>query len=215
MSSKADRPRCVVHEDSVPWQTLADRKEAMLDPTEQEPLREADRCAPVYNYKRRSLAQAAGGKTLGCSLMEVAPGGCTAFPYHAHALAEESVYVLSGEGLMRMPKGDFLVKAGDYVALLPGEEFAHQLWNFHATEPLRYLCMSAAADPTHDAVVYPDSGKARKQKPKPRTRSTCSSHHPTHRWLTLCLATGPRQIEIAERRHLPARRSGELPPRRG
>ena len=121
----------------------------MESPTQ--PLQDAPLHASLYNYKRRQLGTAAGGSNLGASLMEVAPGGCTAFPYHAHAMVEEAVYVLGGEGVMRMPKGDFRVGEGDYVALLPGEEGAHQLWNFHPTQPLRYLCVATSAK--NDAVV--------------------------------------------------------------
>ena len=145
-STPSSRPPCVVQEDSLPWQTLLDRTESPG-----QPLRDAASHAAVYNYKRRQLGNAAGGVKLGCSLLEVAPGGCTAFPYHAHAIEEEAVYVLAGEGVMRMPRGDFRVGAGDYVAMRPGEEQAHQLWNVHATLPLRYLCISTNGDT--DAVV--------------------------------------------------------------
>ena len=148
-SSSPPRPSCVVQETSLPWQTLADRKESFFNPTE--PMRDIDSVAHVYRYKRRMLGEMTGGKQLGCSLMEVEPGGCTAFPYHAHAMYEEAVYILGGEGVMRMPKGDFKVGVGDYIALLPGEDGAHQLWNFHPQQTLRYLCM--ASQGKNDAVV--------------------------------------------------------------
>ena len=140
-SSSSSRPSCVVNEADVPKKTLLDRF------GEEDLKHGADGIAHVYNSTRQPLAKAAGAQKLGCSLMEVAPGGCTAFPYHAHAANEEAVYVLSGEGLMRMPAGDFSVTAGDYVSFLVGEAHAHQLWNFHTSLPLRYLCLSTEIDP--------------------------------------------------------------------
>ena len=142
----APRPACVVNESSLPWQTLADRQE--IDGS---PLRDAASVADVYRYRRRQLHAPTGGKQLTCALLEVEPGGSTAFPYHAHSIFEEAIYVLAGEGVMRMPGGDFKVTAGDYVAMLPGISGGHQTWNFHPTQTLRYLCFSTNGP--NDAVV--------------------------------------------------------------
>ena len=140
-SSNSARPACVVNEADVPKETVLDRFGA-------EGLKQgAEGVAAVYRATRQQLGQAAGKKALGCSLMVVAPGGCIAFPYHAHAANEEAIYMLSGEGIMRRPQGDFTVRAGDHIALLTGEDNAHQLWNYHASEPLRYLCLSTEVVP--------------------------------------------------------------------
>lgn len=110
-----------------------------------------DRC----RFRRRSLSQAAGSRMLGCSLYEV-PAGKRAWPYHWHGANEEAVYVLEGEGVLRLPDGEHPIAAGDYVALPPGAASAHQVIN-RSEATLRYLCFSTMADP--DVSVYPDSGK--------------------------------------------------------
>ncbi len=108
-----------------------------------------------FGSEGRRLGVAAGGDQLGCSLYEVPPGR-RAFPYHAHLGIEEAIYVLSGEGTIRLAGESHPLRAGSYVALLADGKHPHQLVNT-GTETLRYLCMSAGADP--EVVVYPDSGK--------------------------------------------------------
>ena len=117
-----------------------------------------------FSFAKRALGSAAGGRVLGCSHMVVPPGR-QAWPRHSHAKTEEAVYVLSGEGEASIgEKHKFEVRAGDYIAHLPGpsSERAHALRNTSATDPLEYLCLSAA--PKFDArdaevCVYPDSRK--------------------------------------------------------
>jgi uncharacterized cupin superfamily protein len=95
---------------------------------------------------------------LGCTHHEIAPGK-TAYPFHFHSGIEEAVFVLEGNGRMRIGKEEVSVRAGDYVALPPGPNHAHALTN-DGTTPLRYLCMSGPAAPqTLDVVGYPDSKK--------------------------------------------------------
>jgi uncharacterized cupin superfamily protein len=51
------------------------------------------------------------------------------------------------------------VRAGDFIALLPKRDLAHQLTN-SGKAPLRYLALSSPAVPTTlDIVTYPDSKK--------------------------------------------------------
>lgn len=105
--------------------------------------------------RRKSLSQAAGGQKLGCSLYEV-PVGCKAWPYHYHCGNEEAIYLLSGEGTLRLGEQAFTVKAGAYIALPPGQHHAHQLINTGEV-PLQYLCFSTMNEP--DVIAYPDSDK--------------------------------------------------------
>jgi uncharacterized cupin superfamily protein len=105
--------------------------------------------------KRKQLGAAAHGRKLGCSLVELSPGR-RSWPLHYHLGNEEAVYVLSGTGTLRLGTETVTVRAGDYVALPPGEACAHQLLNDGA-EPLRYLCFSTMEAP--DVLVYPDSRK--------------------------------------------------------
>jgi uncharacterized cupin superfamily protein len=111
-----------------------------------------------FGLRRRRLGPEAGGRALGCSYLEVAPGK-TAYPFHFHSAFEEGIFVLEGTGCLRVGKDRVEVGAGDYIALPAGPDTAHALTNTSAG-PLRYLCMSAPATPaTLDIVAYPDSKK--------------------------------------------------------
>jgi len=106
-------------------------------------------------FRRKQLADAAGGEEIGCGLYEI-PAGKRAWPYHYHTGNEEAIYVLDGEGALRLDGDRVPLEAGDYVALPAGEEGGHRVINDSA-EPLRYLAISTMDDP--DVLVYPDSGK--------------------------------------------------------
>lgn len=108
-----------------------------------------------FAFRRRQLGAAAGSRMLGCSEM-VLPPGARSFPLHFHAANEEAIYVLEGEGTLRLGAGSCAISAGDYVALPPGEEAAHQLVNMGG-EDLRYLVFSTMVAP--DVTFYPDSRK--------------------------------------------------------
>jgi len=108
-----------------------------------------------FDNKSKPLGVKAGGKSLGCTLYEVPPGK-RAFPLHAHLANEEAIYVLEGEGTMRIGESRVPVRAGDYVAFPPGPQSPHQLVNT-SNAPLRYLCLSTMRYP--EIALYPDSGK--------------------------------------------------------
>jgi uncharacterized cupin superfamily protein len=108
-----------------------------------------------FGATTRQLAAPAGGRGIGCSWYEVEPGK-TAFPFHWHAANEEVVYVLEGEGTLRMGEARVPVRAGDYIAMPPGPDGAHQLLNT-GSAPLRYLCFSTMH--SVEVVGYPDSKK--------------------------------------------------------
>lgn len=125
----------IVHEDDIEWVNT--------------------KRGTVFENRRRKLSAAAGGEGIGCSLTEVPPGK-TAWPFHAHLGNEEAIYVLEGQGTLRLGDEQRPLRTGDYVALLPREDAAHQVINT-SDAPLRYLAISTM-NPT-DVVVYPDSGK--------------------------------------------------------
>ncbi len=111
-----------------------------------------------FGFRRRRLGAEAGGRGLGCTHFEVAPGK-TAFPFHFHSAIEEGIFVLEGSGSLRVGKDKVDVHAGDYVALPAGPDASHALTNT-GKSALRYLCVSGAATPvTMDIVGYPDSRK--------------------------------------------------------
>lgn len=105
--------------------------------------------------RERYLAQAAGGRQLGCSYVELAPGA-TAWPHHYHCANEEAIYVLEGTGTARIGDERVEIRAGDYLAFPAGPATAHQTVNT-GSEPLRYLCFSTMIGT--DVIGYPDSGK--------------------------------------------------------
>ena len=105
--------------------------------------------------RRRLLGMAAGGAKLGCSLYEVPPGK-RSFPYHWHAANEEAIYVLEGEGTLRLAGREVPIRKGTYATFPTGEDGAHQVINTSAV-PLRYLCLSTMISP--EVAFYPDSDK--------------------------------------------------------
>lgn len=131
----SDRPASVVNEADLPW-------------TEQD---HGDR----YAVKRKQLGAKAGGQKLGCSLIEIEPGK-RGWPLHYHLANEEALYVLAGEGTLRLGDREVRVGPGDYVALPVGAAHAHQMIN-DGTETLRYLAVSTMLEP--DVIGYPDSKK--------------------------------------------------------
>jgi uncharacterized cupin superfamily protein len=111
-----------------------------------------------FEFRSRRLGAAVGARSLGCSYFEL-PAGKTAFPFHFHAAIEEAIFVIEGRGTLRLGGDEVELRAGDYVAFLPGPDAPHQL-TCHADGPMRYLCLSGPATPnTMDIVAYPDSKK--------------------------------------------------------
>jgi uncharacterized cupin superfamily protein len=110
-----------------------------------------------FGHTSKRLSNASGGKSLGCSWYEVPPGK-TAFPAHFHCAMEEAIFVLEGQGTVRIGSDRVPVKAGDYLAFPTGPEHAHRLDNT-GTVPLRYLCFSGFSPGQVEVIGYPDSGK--------------------------------------------------------
>lgn len=127
----------------------------MSDPTNEADLDWQEYDEGGARFRRKRLAEPAGGDRLGASLYELPPGE-RAWPYHHHAANEEAMYVLAGSGRVRGPEGEVAVTAGDYLAFPVGEEGGHRVAN-DGDDPLRYLMVSTMVEP--DVTVYPDSGK--------------------------------------------------------
>jgi uncharacterized cupin superfamily protein len=108
-----------------------------------------------FGFSTRTLGYETGARGIGCSWYEVEPGR-TAFPSHYHCANEEAVFVLEGEGTLRIGTASVPLRTGDYVTLPPGPAHAHQLVNT-GSGPLRYLALSTLH--TTEVVGYPDSGK--------------------------------------------------------
>ena len=107
-----------------------------------------------FECSRKSFTHATNAEKLGCSMFRV-PAGKAAFPAHLHHGNEEAIYILAGQGTLRLGDGRHPVGPGDYIAL-PAGRVAHQLLN-SGPVLLEYLCFSTMIQP--EVVEYPDSGK--------------------------------------------------------
>ena len=97
-----------------------------------------------------------GAEKIGACYTELEPGK-KSFPFHAHHVNEEMIFVIEGEGEYRFGPETYKVRSGDLIAAPPGgPERAHQMTNTGAG-PLRYICFSTM-HPV-DVVEYPDSNK--------------------------------------------------------
>jgi uncharacterized cupin superfamily protein len=105
-------------------------------------------------FRRKQLAEAAGGEGIGCSLYEL-PAGSKSWPYHYHTANEEAMYVLAGEATLRHDGETAGIEAGDYVAFAADDSGAHRVVN-EGDEPVRYLVVSTMIEP--EVTVYPDLG---------------------------------------------------------
>lgn len=108
-----------------------------------------------FGATMRHLGVATGAKGIGATMYEVAPGR-TAFPRHFHCANEEALFVLEGQGTLRIGDAEIVVGSGDYATFPVGPDHAHQLVN-SGTTPLRYLCLSTLS--SAEVVGYPDSKK--------------------------------------------------------
>ena len=106
-------------------------------------------------WRRKQLSEAAGGDGLGCSLYELPPGE-RSWPYHYHTANEEALYVLSGEGTLRLDGDEHPLRPGEYAAFSADASGAHRVVN-DGDAVLRYLVVSTMREP--DVTVYPDSEK--------------------------------------------------------
>lgn len=111
---------------------------------------------PGYEYYRQKVIPFGTAKNTVVSVYEIPPLK-SAYPYHYHEKNEETFYILEGEGLLRTPSGEKLVKAGDFLFFPTGPEGAHKLTNLSSTTSLVYIDFDAVHE--IDITVYPDSEK--------------------------------------------------------
>ena len=96
-----------------------------------------------------------GSEKLGFNVTVIAPGKA-AFPYHCHATNEEMFFVLEGRGRIRVGGESHPIRAGDFISMPPGREYAHQIIN-NSKAPLKFLAVSTMQIP--EVSEYPESGK--------------------------------------------------------
>lgn len=108
-----------------------------------------------YQAKACAVGPLIGAKKLGYRVVEVPPGK-RAWPYHAHLVNEEMIFVIEGEGTLRHADHEYRVHPGDFIASPADANQPHQLINT-SSQPLRYLVVSTMMEP--DVFLYPDSDK--------------------------------------------------------
>lgn len=90
------------------------------------------------------------------NFVEVEPGN-HAYSYHYHEMNEEVFYIISGTAVVRTPKGELALKAGDIITFPAGKEGAHVIRNSSKTEKLVYIDFGAINLP--EIVHFPDTNK--------------------------------------------------------
>ena len=101
------------------------------------------------------MSQQVDSKNLVFDIRKLEPGTYS-FPYHYHRNAEELMYIISGEMMMRSPEAFQEVRQGEVIFFEMGETGAHQFYN-HTETSCTYLDIKTFLG--LDLVVYPDSGK--------------------------------------------------------
>ncbi|MDE2935311.1 MAG: cupin domain-containing protein [Chloroflexota bacterium] len=108
-----------------------------------------------YRLESKDIDSLIGARRLGYQLVRLAPGRAT-YPRHFHHVAEEMFYVTDGTCTLLTDRGEFAVRAGDFIAAPSGPSSAHKFVN-NGTAPCTILMLGTV--PTVDNVEYPDSGK--------------------------------------------------------
>ena len=79
------------------------------------------------------------------------------YPYHYHIANTEAFFIISGQGILKTPKGDRKISSGDIIVCPPSELGAHKIINTSDYEFLKYIDFDTTNSP--DVVYYPDSDK--------------------------------------------------------
>ncbi len=112
--------------------------------------------AERYDARMGMVGMMLGAQKLGYNITAVPPGK-RAFPFHSHHVNEEMIFVLEGEGEMRIGEAVYPLRQGDFVACVAGgKETAHQVTNTGTAE-LKYLAVSTRISP--EICEYPTTGK--------------------------------------------------------
>lgn len=109
---------------------------------------------PGFSWNRIRLGKRLGGRLLGASIYELAPGE-KSFPFHLHDANEELLLVLEGEVVLRAADGEHPMVPGDAELFQRGPSGAHQVIN-RSDEPVRFVIFSTMIEP--EIAEYPDSG---------------------------------------------------------
>ncbi len=109
---------------------------------------------PNADRMRKSIGDEVGLSKIGVHLVYIEPGKDST-EYHIHYHEEECIYVLSGQGTLRINDEYFPFKKGDFVGF-PAGMAAHDLKNT-GDETLVILVMGQRLE--QDVADYPDQQK--------------------------------------------------------
>lgn len=94
----------------------------------------------------KPIITGADANKLQASFVEVEPGKY-AYSYHYHEVNEEVFYIISGRALVKTPKDDIELEAGNAIGFPASPEGAHVISNPSKTEKLVYLDVGSASVP--------------------------------------------------------------------
>jgi len=113
---------------------------------------ESDQRGTIAN-RGAALGPKLGAQRIGAGLYELEAGRWV-WPYHYHYGVEEWLYVIAGTPLLRHPRGERTLTAGDIVCFPSGHEGAHTVGG-----PGRFVILSTGGRTGPSICVYPDSDK--------------------------------------------------------
>lgn len=108
-----------------------------------------------FGFSGWRMGPEVGAKSIGTSYFEIPPQK-QAFPYHYHTANEEAMFVIDGQGVVRIGQDEITVKSGDYISFPVGPEHSHSITN-NTDKVLKLLCISTL-QPV-EVVGYPESKK--------------------------------------------------------
>jgi uncharacterized cupin superfamily protein len=109
-----------------------------------------------HRFAGLSLSEHLGAKVTGLSVYELPPGEAC-WPYHFELNEEEWLVVVFGEVVVRTPRGEETLRAGDVVCFPIGADGAHAVRN-ESDAPARFA-MPSCIGRGGFVAVYPDSNK--------------------------------------------------------
>jgi uncharacterized cupin superfamily protein len=117
-------------------------------------LEPVDGAPPGHAFAVRSLTRELGATRTGLSVYEVGPGEKT-WPYHFELGEEEWIIVIEGTIVLRTPRGEEQLGAGEVVCCPIGPDGAHAVRN-DSDATARFIMLSNVSEDA-DGAVYPDS----------------------------------------------------------
>lgn len=133
--------------------TMSRKHPNIINISEVEPRIEAR--GNKFSFQGKRLGPHVGSKLIGSSYVEIPPNK-QAFPNHYHTANEEAVFVIEGQGQVRIGNEELNILTGDYISFPVGPEHSHSIRN-NSTGTLKLLCISTLIPV--EIVGYPDSNK--------------------------------------------------------